>query len=197
MSTTVNADTTAPGLPMEWYFRLQPEQRVEVLDSLINNNGGAILAGVIEDDIQTLLGDTTSVIRFCTTSGITMTITHADTKKTGNIISGWKKKLSNKAYDKKTSMANIPAIEYDSIFPDSLSAFVFFYVKLPIVSRMHYFSDHGMSMHTDLTQAIVIDLNAITGCTAKPFIIYNGRPATDMAELVRCEVCWGEWLSEK
>lgn len=193
----VNHYSTDTIAPMEWYFRMQPTQRIELLDSLIKNGGSAIIATLIEDDVQALLGDTTSLISFCTISGVSMTITHTDNKHTDKIISGWKQKLLKNNFDKNSVTPAIATPAYDSIFPDSASTFLFFYVKLPLASRIEYFSKHAMAQRTDFTKAICTDLNSVTGCNFQPFIIYNGRPATDMTELIRCEVCWKDWLIAK
>lgn len=182
---------------LEQYFRLTPLQRLERMDSIIKAKGSSITVSLIDQDLRSLLGDTTSVIKHCSTSGLSMRITSSDAKKVAALKKTWKEKIQRKAYDKTPASCPYAVFAGDSTQTDSLTTFLEIYLKLPVRGRIFFFDEYMGQISPSMITIIAADMNAITGCGENPLIVYNGKRVLDMTKVENSIRCWRKTLDLK
>lgn len=178
---------------LQSYFKMKPVERLDMLDSTILHNGNTFVAGFISDDLSSLLGDTTNIERFYSTTGVTMTISSHDGKELSKVFKRWRKCLRKKHFSK--SKKTMRYVDYETALTthDSLVFFFWEYAHLPVLNRIEYFESHLKDTSTSQRAKLALisfDLNAITECSCSPFEATESKWIIRQDEATKCIETW-------
>lgn len=189
-----------PTIPRN-YFNASPIDRIIQLDTAIRVNKNSVRAEFIANDLASLTGDTTNIRHLYTCTGhLADQIVSRNDGALKKVFRRWKKTFRKNKISKLTAV--LDSVDYYAAFwpEDTLTIFLFYYVKLPVLSRIDYFESHYQQ--TSLAQKmelelIVADLNSVTGCDCSPYRKTDGIVEMHALEVANCIAAWRVAVARK